>query len=188
MRAIPSPTWRTVPTSARSVSTSYCSICLRRMSVISSGRIFKSTLLLLGTRVRELSAEAVEAALDARVDLERAGPQDEATDQVGIDRARGLDAAARSVFDLLDDLRSLGVGQLVGRGQLDARDPLLSRYEDVVLARDLVEHRSAALLGDETNEVLDELVRLGEHGLKGRCLLGRVELGIADHRPQLGDV
>src|SRR6266511_4148896 len=40
MRAIPSPIWRTVPTSARSVSTSYCSILSLRIEVISSGRSF----------------------------------------------------------------------------------------------------------------------------------------------------
>src|SRR5919204_2011127 len=37
---IPSPTWSTVPTSARSVSTSYSSIRCLRIDVISSGRSF----------------------------------------------------------------------------------------------------------------------------------------------------
>src|SRR5919197_161176 len=45
MRAMPSPTCSTVPTSARSVSTSYCSICRRRIEVISSGRSFTRQLL-----------------------------------------------------------------------------------------------------------------------------------------------
>src|SRR5712692_1292732 len=40
MRAMPSPTCRTVPTSERSVSTSYCSIRCFRICVISSGRSF----------------------------------------------------------------------------------------------------------------------------------------------------
>src|SRR5712691_3229571 len=40
MRAMPSPTWSTVPTSARSVSTSYRSIRSLRIDVISSGRSF----------------------------------------------------------------------------------------------------------------------------------------------------
>src|SRR4026209_2619119 len=102
MRAIPSPIWRTVPTSARSVSTSYSSICLRRIEGISSGRIFTcllllvrvrddesiaderfalgdlfgtnlqgEQLLLLGRRVREVSADPVEAAANARVDRAR---------------------------------------------------------------------------------------------------------------------
>src|SRR5437764_1406713 len=39
---MPSPSWRTVPTSERSVSTSYCSIRCLRIDVISSGRSFKS--------------------------------------------------------------------------------------------------------------------------------------------------
>src|SRR3954452_662134 len=49
---MPSPIWRTVPTSARSVSTSYCSIRWRRIDVISSGRSFKSSSLLSSSRVR----------------------------------------------------------------------------------------------------------------------------------------
>src|SRR5919198_2919660 len=40
---IPSPTWSTVPTSARSVSTSYSSIRCLRIEVISSGRSFTAT-------------------------------------------------------------------------------------------------------------------------------------------------
>src|SRR5579875_222901 len=46
MRAMPSPTCRTVPTSARSVSTSYCSIRCLRIEVISSGLSFMPSLLL----------------------------------------------------------------------------------------------------------------------------------------------
>src|SRR3954447_21742172 len=49
---MPSPICRTVPTSARSVSTSYCSIRWRRIDVISSGRSFKSSQLLMSSRVR----------------------------------------------------------------------------------------------------------------------------------------
>src|SRR5919197_2912201 len=45
---MPSPTWRTVPTSARSISTSYCSIRSFRIEVISSGRSFTWSLLLCG--------------------------------------------------------------------------------------------------------------------------------------------
>ena len=44
-RAMPSPTWRTEPTSERSVWTSYCSILDLRIDVISSGRSFNSQLL-----------------------------------------------------------------------------------------------------------------------------------------------
>src|SRR5207249_3641992 len=180
MRAIPSPTERTVPTSARSVSTSYSSICWRRIEVISSGRIFKASsfekrdlqvgvapsspgpsapgtsasrlvesskrLLLLGRRVREVSAKSVEAAADARVDLQRAGFQDEASDQAGVDGARGLDAAARGLLDLLHDRSGLFVRQLVRGCQLDAQDLLLGGDERLVLARDLVELRGPSLL------------------------------------------
>src|SRR6266545_2563786 len=44
MRAMPSPTCSTVPTSERSVWTSYCSILVLRIDVISSGRSFKGFL------------------------------------------------------------------------------------------------------------------------------------------------
>src|SRR5262245_12649695 len=40
MRAMPSPTCRTVPTSSMSTPAWYCSICSRRTLVISSGRSF----------------------------------------------------------------------------------------------------------------------------------------------------
>src|SRR5262249_24471556 len=89
------------------------------------GANLQNGLLLLGRRVREISAKAVEAAADARVDLERAGSEDEAADEVRVDGARGLDAAARGPLDLLDDRRGLLVGQLVGGRQLDAEDLLL---------------------------------------------------------------
>ncbi len=45
-RAMPSPSWRTAPTSARFVSTSNSSMRARRIDVISSGRSFTGWLLL----------------------------------------------------------------------------------------------------------------------------------------------
>src|SRR5918911_1848326 len=65
---MPSPTWRTLPTSARSVSTSYCSIRWRRIEVISSGRSFTrdSFQALPGAGSRLVDADG-RAALCARV-------------------------------------------------------------------------------------------------------------------------
>src|SRR4029453_4420180 len=96
-------------------------------------------LLLLARRVREVSAKSVEAAADARVDLERAGFEDKAADQVRGDGTRRLNATARGLLDLLHDRRGLVVGQLVGGHQLDAQEPLLGRDERLVLACDLGE-------------------------------------------------
>src|SRR5690349_16665116 len=100
MRAIPSPTWRTVPTSDRSVSTSYCSIRCLRIEVISSGRSFTAFLSASG---RQLLSKSFEAAADARVDAERTGLEDDAADQVGVDPARHVDLAAARALDLVED-------------------------------------------------------------------------------------
>src|SRR6478736_5274581 len=93
---MPSPSWSTVPTSDRSVSTSYCSIRCLRIEVISSGRSFTGTSLLRicfrgSGSGDELAPEAVEAAADACVDTERSGLEDHPADQVGVDRATGFD-------------------------------------------------------------------------------------------------
>jgi hypothetical protein len=61
-RAIPSPTCSTVPTSDRSVSTSYCSILCLRIEVISSGRSFNAA----PSRKRGLRAPRMGAARRAR--------------------------------------------------------------------------------------------------------------------------
>src|SRR6185437_13672516 len=97
MRAIPSPIWRTVPTSDRSVSTSYCSIRCLRIEVISSGRSFTGS-----TPCRQLLSKSFEAAADARVDAERAGLEDDAADQVGIDASRRVDLAPARALDLFE--------------------------------------------------------------------------------------
>ena len=77
MRAMPSPTWRTVPTSLRSVSTSNSRIRSFRIAVISSGVV--SPLSFVGSFAvsawsHRVVAEALEAAADAPVGAERARP------------------------------------------------------------------------------------------------------------------
>src|SRR5213076_2483855 len=104
MRAIPSPTWRTVPTSARSVSTSYCSIRWRRIDVISSGRSFKA----LSSSLHEFVSQSFQSAADARVDAQRARLEDDAADEAGIDLARRIDLAAGRPLDLTEDRVRLG--------------------------------------------------------------------------------
>src|SRR5687768_13627376 len=106
---MPSPTWRTVPTSERSVSTSYCSMRCFRIEVISSGRSFTEVSPSSTSSGDELAAEPVQAAAHARVDAQRAGLEDEAADEVGVDRAGRLDRAARRLLDLADDRGGLGV-------------------------------------------------------------------------------
>src|SRR5207237_506832 len=121
MRAIPSPIWRTVPTSDRSVSTSYCSIRCLRIEVISSGRSFTA---FLSASCRQLLSKSFEATADARVDAERPGLEDDAADQVRIDPSRRVDLAPARALDLLEDPLLLRGVELDGGRQLDLEAPL----------------------------------------------------------------
>src|SRR4051795_8483056 len=107
MRAMPSPIWRTLPTSARSVSTSYCSIRWRRIEVISSGRSFKSL-----SAPHQCLSKSFQSPSHARVGSIRAGLKHDAAEDVGVDAARRLDRAAGGLLDLLDDRLRLVVRQL----------------------------------------------------------------------------
>ena len=74
-------------------------------------------------------AKSPEAAADASVDTERAGLEDDAADQVGVDLARRLDRAAGRALDLSHDLARLVVGELVRGGELDLEAALLGGDE-----------------------------------------------------------
>src|SRR4249920_3568486 len=101
---MPSPTCSTVPTSDRSVSTSYCSIRDLRIEVISSGRSFTFSPSLPGD---ELVAETLQPAAHAGVHAQRTCLEDHAADQLGVDLARCLDRAAGGLLDLRHDRGSL---------------------------------------------------------------------------------
>src|SRR5215471_16380353 len=146
---MPSPIWRTVPTSARSVSTSYCSIRWRRIDVISSGRSFKA----LSSCLHEFVSQSFQSSAHARIDAQRARLQDDAAHQVGIDLLRRLDLAARSILDLLQDRVRLGVGQLARSRQLDGEPPLLARDQPLELLRYLLELARATLLRHDLEKV-----------------------------------
>src|SRR3954462_4656185 len=132
---MPSPTCRTVPTSERSVSTSYCSILDLRIDVISSGRSFKASPSL--ARGRQISAESFEAAADAGVEAERSRLEDDAADQVRVDGARRVDRTAGGLLDLADDPPRLVVGKLMGRRHLDREPAFLGGHQARELALDL---------------------------------------------------
>src|SRR4029453_13349299 len=101
MRAIPSPSCRTVPTSARSVSPSYSSIRCLRIEGFSFGRNFKGCAPLGPPR---LAAQPLQAAADGGVESVGSNLQDDAADQVGVDAARGLVLAARTLVVLATDI------------------------------------------------------------------------------------
>src|SRR3954451_2140724 len=155
MRAMPSPTCRTAPTSARFDSVSKFSIRSRRIDVISSGRSFIWS---LAPCVGEVGSESIEPPADACVEPHRSGLEDDASDQIWIHLPRGLHLPAGRGLDLGDHLRVVVVGQLGRRRQLDVEYPLRRRDERVELVRDLGDLRGASLLGDEAEEVDDELV------------------------------
>src|SRR5436305_8974120 len=151
MRAIPSPICSTVPTSARSVSTSYCSIRWRRIEVISSGRSFKCL-----SAPHECLSESFQSSAHARVGPVGARLQHDAAEDLRIDGARGLHGAAGSLLDLRDDRLRFLVRQLARGRQLDAEPPLLPREQALELAGDLLELAGASLLGHHEQEVLEE--------------------------------
>src|SRR5580765_3919743 len=179
---MPSPTWSTVPTSARSVSTSKSLIRSLRMAVISSGRSF--TVFLSGSG-DEFSLEACQAAAHARVDAQRAGLEDDAADQVGVDRARRLDGPAGGLLDLLDDRASLVLGELERGGQLDGELPLLAGGEPLELLADLLDLPAAALLDQEPQEVAEERVGVAGDRVDGGELRPLVELRVAQDLREL---
>src|SRR3954471_4685248 len=142
---MPSPTCRTVPTSARSVSTSYCSIRERRIDVISSGRSFISA-------PHQFLSQSFKSSTHARVRAIRPGLEDEASDQRRVDAARRLNLPSCRLLDLPDDLAGLRVCQLARRDELDVEAALLARHQPLELARDVLDLPRASLLRDELEE------------------------------------
>src|SRR5690348_13215364 len=171
MRAIPSPTCRTVPTSARSVSTSYCSIRVRRIDVLSSGRSFT-----VASAPHQFFSQSFKSSAQARVGAVRACLQHEAADQARVDAARRLHLPARRLLDLADDLPRFRVGQLPCGHELDGQTALLARNQALELLRDLLDLARAAFLRDEPEEVAEQHVlvpcEVGEDaGLRARLEL-----------------
>src|SRR5262245_20634562 len=146
MRAMPSPTWRTVPTSARSVSTSYCSIRARRIEVISSGRSFISA-------PHQFLSQSFKSSTHARVRAIRPCLEHEAPDQVRIDAPGRFNLPSGRLLDLAENLARLRVGQLARGDQLDGKAALLARHQPLELRRDLLDLAGASLLRHELEEV-----------------------------------
>src|SRR5581483_1014040 len=180
MRAMPSPICRTVPTSARSVSTSYCSIRCRRIEVISSGRSFTSL-----SAPHECLSQSFQPSSHARVDAIRARLQHDAADEIGIDGPRRLDLPSRRLLDLRNDRARFRVGELARRRQLDGQAPLLARHQPLELGRDLVELADAALVRDDEQEVPEERLLVADEVLEDARLRARLELRVAQDRAQL---
>src|SRR5579862_1100768 len=136
----------------------------------------------------KLLAESVEAAPHAGVEAHRPGLEDDASDQIGVDAARGLDLVPRALFDPPEDAAELLVGER-GRGrELDFEDALLGGDEHLELGCDLADLARAALLDDEPDEVADQLVGTAQHALEHVGLDARLRLGIVEQGGELGHV
>src|SRR5258708_7038830 len=169
-RAIPSPSCRTAPTSARFVSTSNSSIRWRRIDVISSGRSF---IQLTPCRC-ELLAKSFEAAADARVQPHGTGLEDDPSDQIRVNRPGRVDLASRRFGDLLHDPVRFGVGELVRGRQLDVEHVSKRVGENLELGGDVAHLAGPALLDEQAGRVAAGLLGAPPHppGPHGRYPAG----------------
>src|SRR4051794_25010627 len=115
MRAMPSPTERTVPTSETCASASKFAIWSRMTREISAARM--SIVQLAFHR----HGESVEFGADRRVDLLAAQLDDDSAKDVGIDRCVDIDVAAGARAELLFELRELVVVERPGRNDVRSR-------------------------------------------------------------------
>src|SRR3954451_14727979 len=156
-RAMPSATDRTVPTSARSASsTSSPSMRLLRMEVISSDLI--CTVRLVSLDARHVAAQLVESVADRRVEHGVADAEHDAADDVRVDVGVELDLLARllphPVADPLDDI----VLELDRGGDVDGQGLVLLRPHLVVSPPDAVDRRHPVVVEQHAEEVLERPV------------------------------
>src|SRR6478672_7466991 len=123
MRAMPSPTDRTVPTSETCASASKFAIWSRMTREISAARI--SIVQLAFHR----HGESVEFGADRGVDLLAAQLDDDSSKYVGIDRRINIDVAACARPQLLLELRNLVIVQRPGRSDFRSRFAAMLRRE-----------------------------------------------------------
>src|SRR4030088_2171443 len=180
MRAMPSPIVSTVPTSARSVSTSYCSIRSRRIEVISSGRSFKSL-----SAPHECLSQSFQSSAHACVYSVRARLQHDAAAEVGVAPACRFNRASRRLLDLRDDRLRFVISQLPRGSELDGEAALLARHQPLEFMRNIFELAWTALLRDEEKEVLEQRLVVTREVREDACLRRRLELWVAQDVAQL---
>src|SRR5215207_4990478 len=194
MRAMPSPTERTVPTSVSSADPSSSpSMRLLRMEVISSGLICMGCLSVsLGGSLRasggalgDLLSQALEAVADGRVEDLVADAQDDTAEDLGLDAGGELDLLAGLLADAVADALHGPLVELDRRGDLDREDLVLALPHRVVLAADAEHDGHAVLLDEKLEEVHDRLVRVHEDAGEAVLLLLRGEVGREEEHRQL---
>src|SRR3954451_1306393 len=175
MRAMPSPTESTVPTSARSASsTSSPSMRLLRMEVISSGLI--CTVRLVSLDARHVAAQLVESVADRRVEHGVADAEHDAADDVGVDVGVELDLLARLLTDPLADPLDDVVLELDGGGHVHGEELVLLGPELVVGPPDAVDDRHPVVVEQHAEEVAEGVVRVVQGLVEAVLLLLRREV------------
>ena len=185
MRAMPSPTDRTVPTSVSSADPSSSpSMRLLRMEVISSGLICMGCLSVSWgklARVRralgDLLAQALEAVADGCVEDLVADAQDDTAEDLGVDAGGELDLLAGLLADAIADALDGRLVELDRRRDLDRQDLVLALPHRIELAADAEQDGHAVLLDEELEEVHDGLVRVLDDACEAVLLLLRGEVG-----------
>src|SRR3954452_11935343 len=174
-RAMPSATDRTVPTSARSASsTSSPSMRLLRMEVISSDLI--CTVRLVSLDARHLAAQLVESVADRRVEHGVADAEDDAADDVRIDVGVELDLLARLLADPLADPLDDVLVELDGGGHVHGEELVLLGPELVVGPPDAVDCRHPVVVEQHAEEVAEAFVRIVQGLVEAVLLLLRREV------------
>src|SRR5438094_4551030 len=152
MRAMPSPTSTTVPTSTDSAFPSKRWICALMMSVISE--LFAIS---LSSRLaaRELAGQALELRAQRCVDETVADLHARAADEPRVDRERGLDRLAAGALELSQDVGALALVQFERGGDLRVHDALASIDEIAERARDVGHERDAIALDQDVEDGAD---------------------------------
>ena len=189
MRAMPSPTERTVPTSVRSAwPASRPSMRDLRMLVISSGLICTNGSLEAGALgAGHLLAKLFEAVADRGVEDGVAHPDDEAAEDVGLDRSRRARPCGRSARRC--DRRSgstVAWSSSTAEVTCDRAGACSPRARaSSTLAPDAEDDRHAVVLDQQLEEVDEDRVGVGDRAVEPVLLLGGREVGREEEHLQL---
>src|SRR5829696_7741458 len=196
MRAMPSATDRTVPTSVRSAwPASRPSMRLLRMDVISSGLICMVWLSVapgrrLGGRggsgrADDLLAQGVEAVADGRVEDLVADADDDPAEDVRLDGGRELDLLAGLLLDPLADVADRGLVELDRGRDLHRKALVMLTPEGVVPAPDAEQHGHPVVLHQQVEEVHEDRLRSRDGAVQPVLLLLRGEVRGEEEHLQL---
>src|SRR5215218_870930 len=188
MRAMPSATESTVPTSVSSAPpASRPSMRDLRMLVISSGLICIRRCLLDGRGLRpgDLLAKSFESGADGGVEDRVADPQHDAPEHVGVDGRRELHLAPGLAADLLADARGHAHVELDRARDLDGQELVDLLPHPVELAADAEQRRHPVVLDQQREEVLHGLVGAVERRVEALLLLLGREVRREEERLQV---